>query len=427
MGWLRQHALPLTHGTAGNGFADLEPLKRILQDVTIVGLGEATHGTREFIQIKHRLFEFLVTEMGFCLLMLEASYAACQPINAYVLTGAGDLAELLADQWYTPWDTEEFTELVVWMRAYNQRVPIEQRVRFSGVDITRNERGRKAVLALLHTVDPDRVAATMTLFAAQAAEEAKWPLRIDDAAQQAIITLLPELHALGEHLRAHAAQFAQLVSPETVDQAIQYTRVIEQWLLDNAGDRLPPAVRDISTRSVFMAENVLWLMDREAPGTKAVVWQADAHVCLENPWDGLPNLGSVLHKRYAERYFALGLEFGQGSFITRTVLPDNRLGDLHVITLPPAPVGTLPWLLSQLGHAALMLQLRLPVENLIVERWLHTPQLVYNCGWVPQDDETFQSTWDLTRMYDAIIFVGSTTPIRPTISALRRIALRDGL
>jgi erythromycin esterase len=304
---------------------------------------------------------------------------------------------------------------------------MEQRVRFFGLDITRNDRGRKAVLALLHTVDPDRVAATMTLFAAQAAEEAKWPTRIDDDAQQTIATLLPEMHALIEHLRTHADQFAQMVSATVVDQALQYTRVMEQWLLANAGDFLALEARNRATRSVFMAENMLWLMDRQTLGTKAVVWQANAHICLENPWDGLPNLGSVLRERYAERYFAFGLEFGQGSFLTRTALPDRRLGDLKVISLPPAPVGTLPWYLSQVDHNALLLNLRPPVEDYVIETWLHTSQMLYNSGWVPQDDETFRGEFDLTRMYDGIIFINSTTPIRPTASAMRRVAQHDGL
>ena len=48
--WLRQAAIPLRHVEAGHGFADLEPLKQIWKDVRIVGLGEATHGTREFVR-----------------------------------------------------------------------------------------------------------------------------------------------------------------------------------------------------------------------------------------------------------------------------------------------------------------------------------------------------------------------------------------
>ncbi|QHT70891.1 erythromycin esterase family protein [Rhodocytophaga rosea] len=83
--WLKSNSFPVKHLTAGKGFADLQPLKTILQEVQVVGLGESTHGTREMFQLKHRLLEFLALEMGFTAIALEASYAACQPINEYVL------------------------------------------------------------------------------------------------------------------------------------------------------------------------------------------------------------------------------------------------------------------------------------------------------------------------------------------------------
>ena len=57
--WLAKNAIPLHSIKTGSGFADLQPLKKVFQDVRVVGLGEATHGTREFFQFKHRMVEFL--------------------------------------------------------------------------------------------------------------------------------------------------------------------------------------------------------------------------------------------------------------------------------------------------------------------------------------------------------------------------------
>src|SRR5262245_66638939 len=48
--WLKKNAIPIKSVEAGNGFDDLQPLKRILADARVVGLGEATHGTREVFQ-----------------------------------------------------------------------------------------------------------------------------------------------------------------------------------------------------------------------------------------------------------------------------------------------------------------------------------------------------------------------------------------
>ena len=55
------------------------PLKKIIGEARIVALGEATHGTHEFFQMKHRMLEFLVEEMGFNTFAMEAAWPASQP------------------------------------------------------------------------------------------------------------------------------------------------------------------------------------------------------------------------------------------------------------------------------------------------------------------------------------------------------------
>ena len=63
--WLKNHIVRIKTVQAGNGFDDLEPIKKIIGDARIVGLGENTHGSSEVFQMKHRLVEFLASEMGF--------------------------------------------------------------------------------------------------------------------------------------------------------------------------------------------------------------------------------------------------------------------------------------------------------------------------------------------------------------------------
>ena len=53
--WIRANAIPLTTAEAGHGFDDMQPLKKVIGSARIVSLGEATHGTREFFQLKDRM------------------------------------------------------------------------------------------------------------------------------------------------------------------------------------------------------------------------------------------------------------------------------------------------------------------------------------------------------------------------------------
>ncbi len=131
--WLRDHAIALDTVKAGSGFADMEPLRQVVGDAHIVSLGEATHGTREFFQMKHRMLEFLATEMGFNIFSIEANMPEAYCLNDFVLNGAGDPKKLLAGMYFWTWNTEEVLDMILWMREFNASG--KGRLQFTGFDM----------------------------------------------------------------------------------------------------------------------------------------------------------------------------------------------------------------------------------------------------------------------------------------------------
>ncbi|SPL89729.1 succinoglycan biosynthesis [[Actinomadura] parvosata subsp. kistnae] len=85
--WLAARAVPLASLDPGAGPAGLRPLKAVFQGVRLVGLGEATHGSAEFFLLRWRLTEFLIKELGFTTLAIEASAAAARAVDAYTAGG----------------------------------------------------------------------------------------------------------------------------------------------------------------------------------------------------------------------------------------------------------------------------------------------------------------------------------------------------
>src|SRR5258708_4474562 len=83
--WIHAHAIPIQTVEAGHGFDDLQPLTKVVGDARIVSLGEATHGTREFFQLKHRLIEFLASQKGFTIFSIEANMPEAYRLNDFVL------------------------------------------------------------------------------------------------------------------------------------------------------------------------------------------------------------------------------------------------------------------------------------------------------------------------------------------------------
>jgi hypothetical protein len=151
--WIANHAVRLDTTEAGHGFDDMQPLKKIVGDARIVSLGEATHGTREFFQLKHRMVEFLATEMGFTIFSIEANLPEAYRLNNYILNGEGDPAKLLRGMYFWTWDTQEVLAMIHWMREFNQSG--KGQIQFTGFDMQTPDIATQIVRDFVAKNNPD--------------------------------------------------------------------------------------------------------------------------------------------------------------------------------------------------------------------------------------------------------------------------------
>lgn len=161
--WIRRHAVVVDTPEAGHGFADLMPLKKMIGDARIVSLGEPTHGTREAFQFKHRLVEFLASEMGFTIFSIEANMPESYALNPWVLGEEGDgtdeeAARLIAGMYFWTWRTEEVLAMVKWMRDFNARERAAgsgKRIQFTGFDMQTPQVAMQMVRDFVREHDPE--------------------------------------------------------------------------------------------------------------------------------------------------------------------------------------------------------------------------------------------------------------------------------
>jgi erythromycin esterase-like protein len=117
---LKQLAAPVATPEAGHTIYDLAPFGNAIRDARVVALGQAAEGTREFLQMKLRLLEYLVKEKGFTVLAVSAADDAAAGIDRYIKTGQGDARTALAGMKSPPWDSQEAWHAIEWLRAFNQ-------------------------------------------------------------------------------------------------------------------------------------------------------------------------------------------------------------------------------------------------------------------------------------------------------------------
>ena len=153
LAWLKENAIVFNTAVAGSGFDDLAPLKALIGDARIVALGEATHGTREFFQMKHRLTELLASEMGFTIFSIEANMPEAYRVNDFVLRGEGDPKKLLKGMYFWTWNTQEVLDMILWMREFN--LAGKGRIEFTGFDMQTPDVAMRIVIDFLRRSDPE--------------------------------------------------------------------------------------------------------------------------------------------------------------------------------------------------------------------------------------------------------------------------------
>jgi len=358
--WIAANAIPLKTVEAGNGFADLEPLRKVVGDARIVALGEQTHGTREFFQFKHRMLEFLVAKMGFNLFAIEASEPDAIAVDDYVLTGNGNPATALGNLGFWTWNTEEVLDMIRWMRKWNEDPAHKTKVRFYGFDM-QNPAAAKRLLRKWLTVN------------------------LADA-----LPLLEhnELAPLGAKLDAYAPH----------DAAWQTARHFVE-LLAQAG----------TPRDGAMAKNIEWILHHEAPGSRMVVWAHNGHVSTEAlSFAPEGTMGAHLRKTFGPQMVVIGFAFDHGSF--QAVAQKKGL-----ITHTAAPLddASFDHTLATSGPPLFVLDLR-PARG-ATRQWLDSPLPMRSIGAVYNDatPKAYVSRIHPLRSFDAIFFVNATTSARP--------------
>jgi erythromycin esterase len=396
--WLRTSAIPLQTTNPEAELSDLRQLGSVIGNARIVAMGEATHGTREFFQMKHRMLEFLVEKMGFTVFAIEANWPESLAVNDYVLNGNGDPAAALAGMYFWTWNTEEVLDMIRWMRTYNDDPAHTQKVQFLGFDMQTARVAISNVDEYLENVDPhERQTAELVLAPlANEGNEREYlrrPARVQAETAEGIKSLL-------DFFDQHKHNYVAASSEKQWVLARHNLEIIKQ-----AAELY--SSRSRAARDRYMAENVKWILDNEPSGTKIMLWAHNGHVSTANS-----AMGSVLRRMYGQDMVVCGFSFYEGSF---QAIPGSGLRDwLQDFVVGPAPPDALDSALAETGLPLFAIDLRRASSNATVHRWLgmahrmRTVGAVYN-KLLPPGTYLPEVVPD---SFDVIFFVKRTTPAR---------------
>ena len=361
---------------------DVKALRSVIGSARVVALGEATHGTHEFFEIRHRMFQILVREMGFSVLAIEASAPDVAVVNDYVLHGKGDPETAVAGLDFWAWRTSEIVETIRWMRAWNEEGRHTTKLRLHGFDMQNPSASVSVLRDYLLRVDPE-FARSAGSFDAETLDAVERRLR--------------------DHRDAYAARSSQV-------DWIWARRQVD--LIRQGSDLLRASAGAFEVRDRWMAANVKWILDHEPPGAKMVVWAHNGHVAAEPPrfFPG-GSMGMHLRRIYGEAFRIFGFAFDRGGFRAA-----SAGGEVRSHESLPAKTASFDGALAAVGLPLFFLDLRTATG--LPRRWVESP-LEHRSIGLTYNPETPGNDWVTIhpiRSYDAVIFVGKTSPshVRPS-------------
>lgn len=402
--WISANQVPLATADPKGDLADLRPLAATIGGARVVALGEATHGTREFFQLKHRMLEYLVSERGFTVFAFEAGFPEGRDVEDYVTTGRGDAARAVAGLGYWPWSTEEVVDLVEWMRAWNRDPRHPRKVHFVGIDMQIPERAVRDVLAWLARVDPPQAAhfsVALRLATSRFDYLSLNPSQIE--------TMQADAQALLQLLDARRATYEARTSSAEWALHRQLARVVVQAIKLSLADYTGEEVESLNLRDVAMADNLQWILEQGGPATKVVLWAHNQHVSKGHSYPGFQNLGSHLAERLGPDLRVFGFAFDAGQF--QAIGSDFRL---RVFDVPSGGPATLDGTLAAAAAPLAVLPFGgLPASGPVADWFAARPTTRdITAGYLDSAPEGYFYDNPVTTYFDGLIFVAQTTRAR---------------
>ena len=262
----------------------------ILATVSVLAIGEAVHGSREFQKMKLSVLREMVEKQGYTAFALEADYSECADINRYLQSGEGKPEELVQKFSFPIYHTKEMAELLGWIQDWNRTAPEEKKVRFYGFDMQNPETG----YAFLKQYSLAHGLATEAEFDAVLKNILTSPYSLNPETAGQVVMFL-------DGLRAKAGD-ADMRDADARDFQMELMTVRQAMESQTSNENFN------TLRDRDMAENVEAIRNIEAEigSGKLVISAHDGHIERENPI--YTSMGVLLSQDIGNNYYAIGTD-----------------------------------------------------------------------------------------------------------------------
>lgn len=244
----------------------------ISDDIEIVLLGECTHGTKEFYDIRSEMTKELILNKGFNIILLEAEWTDIYRVNNYILNKNNDKTaeEALSNinkfpQWM--WRNKVAVDLIEWLRKYNIIMSERNKPQayIFGMDCQQIYKSYKDLLDFLKKYDPSYYMYIIRLlsFFKQFNNESEYSQAISNGKLKKYIEIIPTI--LQDLLSSYQW--------DKVEEYIKHSKELDIDLIDIISS-------EQNVEILVNAEEYFRKMVLEPPGSQASWNTRDQHMLM---------------------------------------------------------------------------------------------------------------------------------------------------
>ena len=372
---------------------------KIPEGVRIVALGEATHGNKEFQELKLEVFRQLVATTNVRALILEGDVGGCEIANRYIQGGEGTAEEVTRRLGYGIYRTDQMRDLVQWMHDYNQSAEEKDKVRLYGMDAQYDEDSIAALKLFYAKVNEAKGEAYATKMLELLGESDK---DYDAGRYDEIIALMDEIE---KDIEANCTGYAEKTSEEETRYAARLAENIKYFISYRVKEGRASKARDS-----YMKENVDWILEEEEREHAGAVMVAchNGHM-TKNQSSAATFLGKFLYEDYGKQYFAIGTDF----YYSEDNVPNSSYTARVVEKF--CSDDPLAYQVKDLPESKYYLDFSKASEGSALAKKIHGRMQTGSVGEANSFlykifKATYQLSFAPTDMYDAMILIYETTP-----------------
>lgn len=401
--------IPINSVYPSSNTSDIASLSASFSDKSIVALGESTHGTSEFVTLRHRMIQYMVEHLNFRVIAIEANFTAADSINEYILGGQGSAksaVKSIKQSWV--YDNQEFFQLVEWLREFNNGQSAANKVTFYGFDAQNCEPSAKRVQTYVSQYAPS----FLSIFDSSSKHFlndfdeyfAKYSIK-------ELLKMLPAVVAdfqnqwkiVSDYFQANKAELISKSDERTYELTLRHWEMVKQPFvrLQYIEDEL----RGFNHRDSCMADNVDWIKKFEN-NKKMILWGHVGHTGSNNSIT--TQMGYHLKQRHQANYYTVGF-FTNGGTV-RVIHVANRAPVLGEVEIKPLKKHVITQAFSKGNWPQFFLPMSAINENTELKTHFEQPMKVYYIGSTMEKSTIEQK---LGVEYDAIVFIDKTTAAKP--------------